>query len=239
MPESPQERNDGKYPADSAEIRLPRELELDRKNDDVGIELKTRQNDAREALKIKCALNRPERILQIKKHLIGYYDLENPAVLERLQYMEAINLPREYQESFNFFNDERLAGTMIVVLQDDLWIKGDQPSESSAENDLILSKQSYFEGQDDISWMTHELAHCLKRKDAPENYDTDSRSYAFPDLADKYPYPNNRVEVIAFTQQFQFLKEKGVSKEKIMKMIRKYYEGNDIPFFERLLDEIF
>lgn len=128
------------------------------------MEEQARKKKSKEVLKIKCMLNRPTRLPKIQQHLTKYYEIENPIVLERFQYIEAVNLPEQYQESLDFFNDERLAETMIIVVPDDLWVKGDQPSESSAENDIILFKQNYFEGSDNIAWMTHELAHCQKQK---------------------------------------------------------------------------
>ncbi len=184
-------------------------------------------------------LNRSVKLEQIKKHLVEYYAIEDTKVLDRLGYIEAINLPPQHQKSFDFLNNERLAGTMIVVVPDDLWFKGEQPSESNAEGDVILFKQSYFESADNIAWMTHELAHCQKYKNAPEQYEQDSQTYAFQDIVGEYAYPNNIVERYTFTKQFEFLKQEGLSREEIFEMIKKEYEESDLPFFERLLDEIF
>lgn len=130
-----------------------------------------KKEELKEAIRIRCSLDRPAKLLKIKEHLTEYYGINNSAILERLQYIEAINLPSQYQESFDFLEDERLSGTMVIIVPDELWVKGDQPSESSAENDIILFKQSYFESSDNIGWMVHELAHCQKYKNTTEAYE--------------------------------------------------------------------
>ena len=205
------------------------------KNDehDEGI---ARQSDTKEADRIRVNLQRPPRISNLKKFLTEYWGLKDGKEVERVQFTEAINLPPQHQKGYDFLNDRRLAGTMIAIVPDDMWVKGDQPSESSAENDLILFKESYFNGSDDIGWMVHELAHNLRFKDKEEAYEPDSRTQAFDDIKSEYPYPNNRVEAYTFLQQFRYLREKGVGREAIRKMLRQDYEEADFRFFDRILD---
>ena len=105
-------------------------------------------------------------------------------------------------------------------------------------------KKSYFETQeksDEIAWMIHELAHCQSFLDSEtaENYQKNMQTAAFADLDSEYFYPNNLVEQHAFTKQFEFLKEQGKSREDIIKMIGGYYHEEDLPFFNRLLDDVY
>ena len=74
---------------------------------------------------------------------------------------------------------------------------------------------------------------------SPEEYQDNMQKYAFDDLGTEYTYPNNPVEQFTFTKQFQYLKEQGKSREDVLAMISKYYEEEDFPFFNRLLDNVY
>jgi len=179
----------------------------------------------------------------IKQHLQEYLGLKEGAV-ERVVLLKAKNLPEHYQAQREALHDERLDGVTIAVVPDDLWVKGSQPSESSAEEQLILIKQSYFEAQenpDEIAWLCHELAHCQNFLDSesPEAYQGNMQKFAFEDLKTEYTYPNNPVEQFTFTKQFQFLKEQGKSREDVLTMLSKHYHEEDFPFFNRLLDSVY
>ncbi|MBU0982206.1 hypothetical protein KKC94_05960, partial [Patescibacteria group bacterium] len=179
----------------------------------------------------------------IKQHLREYLGLKEGAV-ERIRLLKAKDLPENYQAQREALHDERLDGVTIAVVPDDLWVKGSQPSESSAENQLILIKQSYFEAQenpDEIAWLCHELAHCQNFLDSasPDEYQGNMQRFAFEDLKTEYTYPNNPVEQFTFTKQFQYLKEHGKSREDVLKMLSHDYNEEDFPFFNRLLDSVY
>ena len=178
-----------------------------------------------------------------KQHLQEYLDLKEGDV-ERVSLLKAKNLPEQYQSQREALHDERLDGVTIAVIPDDLWVKGSQPSESSAENQLILIKQNYFKTQenpDEIAWLCHELAHCQNFLDSesPEEYQGNMQRFAFEDLKTEYSYPNNPVEQFTFTKQFQYLKEQGKSREDVLAMLGEHYEEEDFPFFNRLLDGVY
>jgi hypothetical protein len=178
-----------------------------------------------------------------KQQLQEYLDL-NEADVERVSLFKAKDLPEQYQSQREFLRDERLDGITVAVVPDDLWVKGSQPSESSAENRLILFKQSYFEAREDpdeIAWLCHELAHCQNFLDSgsSEEYHDKMRKPAFEDLQTEYTYPNNPVEKDAFTKQFQYLREQGKSREEVLAMLGGYYREEDLPFFNRLLDGVY
>jgi hypothetical protein len=82
-----------------------------------------------------------------KQHLQEYLGLKDGDV-ERVLLLKAKNLPKQYQAQREALYYERLDGVIIAVIPDDLWVKGSQSSESSAENKFILIKQSYFEAQE-------------------------------------------------------------------------------------------
>ncbi len=137
----------------------------------------------------------------------------------RREKAKAKDLPEKYRGQFEALGDERLGSVNIAVVPDDIWKKG-QPTESSAEKNLILVRQSYFETQentDEIAWMAHELAHCQSFMDSQsaEQYQKDMQTFAFEDLKTEYPYPNNLVEKQTFTKQFEFLKKQGKSRGEI------------------------
>lgn len=178
----------------------------------------------------------------MQQYLKNCLELKDESV-ERIELIKAKNLPKDYHKQFEALSDKRLDNINIAVVPDDLWIKGKQPSESDAENGMILIKQSYFkekEKPDEIAWMVHELAHCQAFLDSatPEDYQKNMEKFAFADLETEYSYPNNLVEQIAFTKQFQFLKEEGKNREDIIEMISGYYQEEDLPFFNRILDKI-
>ncbi len=179
----------------------------------------------------------------LQQHLQEYLDLKERAI-EKISLLKAKDLPKNYQAQREALHDERLDKVTIAVVPDDLWVKGSQPSKSSAEKQLILIKQSYFETQenpDEIAWMIHELAHCQNFLDSktPEDYEKNMRIFAFEDLKTEYSYPNNPVEQYTFTKQFQFLKEQGKNRKNILEMLNKYYHEEDSPFFNRLLDSVY
>lgn len=203
-----------------------------------------KQNDAKIA-EIKASLNieQTDKTKNLQQHLQKYLELKED-VVERIGLLKAKNLPKNYQAQREALYDERLDNVIIAVIPDDLWIKGNQPSESNAENQLILIKQSYFETQekpDEIAWMIHELAHCQNFLDSKstEAYQKNMQTFAFNDLKTEYSYPNNLVEKHAFTKQFQYLKKQGKSKENVLSMLNEHYNKEDFPFFNRLLDYVY
>ncbi len=154
------------------------------------------------------------------------------------------NYQTNYQSQLETLDDDRLNDVTIAVIPDDLWSEKEQPSESSAENQLISIKQSYFEAQespDEIAWMIHELAHCQNFLDSnsPEDYQNNMRTFAYDDLDSEYSYPNNPVEKYTFTKQFQYLKQQNKSRDDILKMLGDHYDKEDFPFFNKLLDDVY
>lgn len=180
---------------------------------------------------------------RLKQFLQEYLELKEGDI-ERISLIKIKDLPQKYHTQREFLNDKRLENVTVAIVPDDLWAKGSQPSESSAENQLILIKQSYFETQenpDEIAWICHEMAHYQKFLDSQTTgqYQDDMQKFAFENLKTEYTYPNNRVEQHAFTKQFQFLKTQGKSKEEILTMLGQYYENADMPFFQKLLDGVY
>lgn len=169
------------------------------------VEQSARQDELRESNRVLVNLDRPNRITKIKQHLTEYWGLKDATEikkLDRIQFIEACNLSGQHEKAYSFLNDERLAGIMIAVVPDDMWVKGAQPSESKAENNLILFKESYFKGADDVGWMAHELAHCQRFLDSSspqgktqqEVYSEDSETPAFPDIIKYKEIPKKEVE---------------------------------------------
>lgn len=198
-------------------------------------------------MKFEQEINNLKKVENFNKEVLNYLknclELKDEDV-EKVESLKAKNLPENYQKQLHFLQDERLNDIDVIVIPDNLWKKGKQPSESDVENNIISIKQSYFkalEKNDEIAWMTHELAHCQVFLDSasPDDYEKNSREFAFPDLESEYSYPNNMVEQVTFTKQFQFLKENAKSREDIIKMINDYYQKEDLPFFNRVLDAVF
>jgi len=122
----------------------------------------------------------------LQQHLQEYLGLKE-GIVERIGLLKAKDLPKNYQTQCEFLYDERLDSVTIAVVPDDLWVKGSQPSESNAEKQLILIKQSYWEARenpDEIAWMLHELAHCQNFLDSEslEEYQGNMQKFAFEDL---------------------------------------------------------
>ena len=176
--------------------------------------------------------------MNIENNLINS-ELEN----KRIESLKASQLPDNFRDQLETFNDKRLDEVTINIVPDSLWTKGEQPTESEAERQLISVKQSYFElmkSNEEIAWFIHELAHCQKFLDlkSPEDYEKGMRTFAFTDLKSDYSYPNNQVEQYAFSKQFAYLKEQGKNQEEILNMLRKYYGEEDLVFFKRLLEKL-
>jgi hypothetical protein len=207
-------------------------------------ENETRMNDQKKIAEIRADIdNKPRNsINETRRYLQQYLELKEGSV-EEIELLSAKDLSGEYKTQRDFFNDSRLDNISIAVIPDDLWVKGSQPSESSAKNNLISIKKSYFEAEDpdQIAWMSHELAHCQNFLDSetPEDYNKKMQTFAFDDLENEYTYPNNKVEQYTFGKQFNYLKEQGKSKDEVITMISEYYNKEDLPFFNRLLEDIY
>lgn len=204
-----------------------------------------KKEDAIELAEIRASLGleKSNSNQAIQQYLKNYLELKDGDI-EKLELLKAKDLPKNYQKQLEALNDKRLDNINIAIIPDNLWVKGSQPSESDAENNLILMKQSYFETKenpDEIAWMVHELTHCKTFLDSatPEDYQKNMEKFAFDDLKTEYSYPNNPVEQATFTKQFQFLKEEGKNREDIVKMISSYYHEEDLPFFNRILDGVY
>ena len=205
----------------------------------------TKKRDDAEIAKIRISLGLDQMPEQnrIKQHLQKRLCLKEGEI-EKIELLKTKNLPGQYKTQHEALHDERLDGVIIAVIPDDLWIKGSQPSESNAEKQLISIRESYFEAQknpDEIAWLCHELAHCQNFLDSktPKEYQKNMQKFAFKDLNTEYTYPNNPVEQFAFTKQFKYLKKQGNNRENILTMISKYYDKEDFPFFNRLLDDVY
>jgi hypothetical protein len=237
-PELPKFETRAKSPVNDSEGLASRNLEKEQ------VEEAKQQDEAKIAeIRASLSLERAKDQKATKQHLQEYLDLKESDI-ERVSLLKAKNLPEQYQAQREALHDERLDSITIAVVPDDLWVKGSQPSESSAENQLILIKQSYFEAQenpDEIAWLCHELAHCQNFLDSksPEEYQGNMQKFAFEDIKTEYTYPNNSVEQFTFTKQFQYLKEQGKNREDILAMLGEHYEKEDFPFFNRLLDGVY
>ncbi|MEK7065110.1 MAG: hypothetical protein AAB963_01560, partial [Patescibacteria group bacterium] len=153
---------------------------------------------------------RQQRIMELKKYLTEYLSLKSPEQANEIKFLGVEKLSGNHREQYDFLADQRLADVQIAIIPDDLWVKGNQPSESDAKNNLILFKESAFNKEDAVAWLTHELAHCQRLKDTDlERHTKDSDA----------GYPDNEVEIHAFAKQFEFLKSKGITKEQILKML--------------------
>ena len=179
---------------------------------------------------------------EIKSYLTKYLELQENEI-NKIDFIEAKNLQDQYKNQLYFMHDTRLENIKIAIVPDSLWIKGISSSESHAEKNLILFKQGSFEkDQNDpnnIAWMVHELAHCQDYLDDKDNYEIKMQKPAFENLKSEYTYPNNQVEKFTFTKQFKYLKNKGMDREYIFQTLKKHYQPEDLPFFNRLLDRIY
>ncbi len=237
QPELPKVETPAKPLTDNSEGLASRDLEVE--------QAETKKRDEAKTAEIRASLGLEQATEQgqVKQHLQEYLGLKE-GIVERIGLLKAKDLPKNYQAQREALHDKRLDGVTIAVVPDDLWVKGAQPSESSAEKQLILIKQSYFETQknpDEIAWLCHELAHCQNFLDSesPEEYKGNMEKFAFDDLKTESTYPNNPVEQFTFTKQFQYLQERGKNREEVLSMLSKYYHEEDFPFFNRLLDGVY
>ncbi len=167
---------------------------------------------------------------RLRDHLAEYLGTETEEQRETIEFVSAKKLSGHHKEQYDFLADKRLADVQIAIVPDELWVKGGQPSESDAGNNLVLFKASAFKGEDTVAWMTHELGHCQRLKDTDlERYKTDSEA----------GYPDNEVERHAFTKQFEFLKSNGVTKEQILQMLEEWYHDEELEFLGGLLKEVY
>lgn len=190
-----------------------------------------------------CVIERSSRQERLRTHLTEYLGLKTPEDAERIMFVRGAELPDEYGDQYRFLDDERLADVMVAVVPDEFWVKGAQPSESSAERGLINVRGGYFEGReeserDPSAWMTHELAHCQRYLDKKEAYAKDSETPAFDDIGTG-TYPNNKVEEHAFGTQFTYLKSKGVERAKVAELLKKDYDEKDFEFLDKMLDRVY
>ncbi len=194
-----------KTPTDNSEGLASRDREIKVKETEAKKRDEAKMVEIRESLGLEQATGQEE----IKKYLQEHLGLKEGAV-ERIGLLKAKDLPKNYQAQREALHDERLDGVTIAVVPDDLWVKS-QSSESSAENQLILIKQSYFETQenpDEIAWLCHELAHCQNFLDSksPEEYQDNMQRFAFEDLKTEYHIPKQSSGTIYIHQAISISK---------------------------------
>jgi len=179
--------------------------------------------------------------LELKKYFQKHLKL-NEEELASIQILEMKKLLDSYFHQLALFADARLESVRVAVIPDKLWQKGSQVSESSARNSLISINEKYFsnkENPDEFGWFTHELGHCQKYFDAPDKYEHQSEEPAFPEMQDKSTYPNNRVELHAFSKQFEYLKGKGKAREEVWQHLQQEYPQQDWEFLQKVLDRVY
>lgn len=187
---------------------------------------------------------RTARIAELREHLTKYLELRPDQSAESLRFERAADLGGEYGEQYRFLGDERLADMEIVVVPDELWVKGSQPSESSASKGMILIREGYYrdpkkEFQDETAWMTHELSHLQQSLDRGlEGYEQAQATAAFADIGVDI-YPNNQVEEYTFQRQFEYLKTKGVGRDQAAALLQNEYAPDDFKFLNKILDKVY
>jgi len=165
----------------------------------------------------------------IKSYLASYLNLPTVDV-EKIKLLLAKELSGEYKDQFDFLRDEKLENISIGIVPDAIWVKGSQPTESHADKNLILFKESYFHGQDAAAWMVHELSHCqIFNTDGAKEYEKEIRSQ----------YPDNKVEFGAFSNQVSYLKQAGKTKDEVRALLNSYYDEEEMKFLEEISDEVF
>jgi hypothetical protein len=182
----------------------------------------------------------------MQKYLAEYMEIDIQDA-EKIKFIEADSLSEYseyYNEQYRYLKDNRLENVKIGIVPDNLWKKGKQPTESLADDFLILAKESYFnktDNPDRIAWMLHELAHCkyFYKVGSSEEYEDDREKLAFTDIETE-TYPNNIIEKYTFTEQFKFLKEQGKTRDQVVEMLKEYYDvKEDFLFFDKLLDKVY
>jgi len=189
---------------------------------------------------IESEVRREARQAELRPYLREYLDPKEAGAVEAVEkivFVEAARLPERHRRQFEFAGDGRLAETLIAVVPKKAWVKGAQPSESHVEKDLILFEDDYFDGADDLAWLSHELAHVAKFKDGAEEYRKASETAAV--AGTEAVYPNNEVERAAFKKQFAYLKSAGVSRERVRELMAEQYAPEDLAVLDRWLVEVF
>ncbi len=177
-----------------------------------------------------------------KNFLREYLNL-NSKSFDKVKLLNNEEIGQRYKEQYGFLEDERLKNITIAVVSDDLWHKS-QPTESNAQNHVILIKESYYNEQDledEAAWFTHELAHyqIFVEMDDVDKYEQSMKEIAFDGIESEYAYPNNIVEKYTFKKQFQYLKKEGKARNDIVILLMKYYEIDDMKFFDKILNEVY
>lgn len=187
---------------------------------------------------------RAARIAELKEHLARYLELRPDQSADSLRFERAEDLAGEYGEQYRFLGDARLADMEVVIVPDEFWHKGSQPSESAADKGMILIRQGYYrdpkkERQDETAWMTHELSHLQQSLDRGQaGYDQAQATVAFDDIGPD-TYPNNQVEEYTFRRQFEYLRSHGVDRDQAAAMLQKEYSPDDFKFLDRILDKAY
>lgn len=179
--------------------------------------------------------DRAARIAELRTYLAKYLELRPDQSAESLRFERACDLPGDHGEQYRFLGDARLADTEIVIVPDDMWVKGSQPSESHAGRRAILMREGYYhdpkiERQDESAWMTHELAHLQQSLDRGlDEYEKEQSA----------GYPDNQVERHAFSRQFEYLRSKGAGRSHVAALLENDYSGEELVFLSRILDEVY
>ncbi|MFZ1627037.1 MAG: hypothetical protein WAT81_04510 [Candidatus Moraniibacteriota bacterium] len=183
---------------------------------------------------------------RVRTFLNGYIE-GTPEAKKGIKLLRGDELPTFFKRQFEFFQNQELATVVVAVVPDTLWNKS-QPTESDAENGVILVSQRYFalaDGEDrkedevwqtELGWLSHEYGHCEKYLLDKEQYAKQAELQAYPDIAVAV-YPNNQNEVHAFRRQFAWLRSQGKTEEEILDVLKKEYAPEETVFFKRVMEE--
>jgi len=108
----------------------------------------------------------------------------------------------------------------FVIIPKEKWQEGkNDPTEFSADENVVRVRSDYDYKKDPLNWMKHELIHYLLHKKGVKD--------------DKKEYPTNNIERVAYTYQFAKFKRQGIKKFEDLpdlgkkhheKILKKYWE---------------
>lgn len=175
------------------------------------------------------------------KYISNYLGIPLHDIKANSRLLFYTDFPEYLIQEFNYINNPLLNNVVIFIVPNEYFtFKGKHTSEAHYEQKLVLCNNYYIErGNDPSASFIHNLAHILQYHTiGAQLFEKYRGEKVYKDIDTLYP--NNKIELYAFSMQLRYLYNKGIASEVFLNNMKQY---SDEPcreiFYKRLISHIY